>query len=143
MKQDKIGTYLLFLFTCLGTVDIFEYLLGNALLQKQDPNFIISYLFKIFDKDKDGLLSQAEVVDVLNTFFILVARNRKDETDRTPEYNLEEIKNDVSKGFGDKTQISPNELIEVCEQSSIMRNFAMNLQTTTVLSMMVGECCIQ
>jgi Ca2+-binding EF-hand superfamily protein len=103
----------------------------------------MSYLFKIFDSDKNGLLSQAEVVDVLNTFFSLISRNNNDDTQKKPDYSLEEIKNDVSNAFGDKTEISQKELFEVCENSDIIQDFGTRLQTGNMISMMVGDCGLQ
>ncbi|UJR12578.1 hypothetical protein I4U23_016754 [Adineta vaga] len=126
-----------------GMVDLFEYQLGFILISKQDVNLIINYLFKIFDSDKDGQLSQAEVVDVLNTFFSLIVRKNDDGTTEKPDYNLEEIKNDVSNAFGDKTQISQNGLFEVLEKSDIIQDFGGRLQTTNLMSMMIGDCCLQ
>jgi Ca2+-binding EF-hand superfamily protein len=103
----------------------------------------MSYLFKIFDSDKNGLLSQAEVVDVLNTFFSLISRNTNDGTHEKPDYSLEDIKNDVSNAFGDKMEISQKELFEVAEKSNVMQEFGMRLQTASMMSMMVGDCGLQ
>jgi Ca2+-binding EF-hand superfamily protein len=124
-------------------VDLFEYQLGFILVSSQNPNMIMSYLFKIFDSDKNGLLSQAEVINVLNTFFSLIVRNNDDGTQEKPNYSLEEIKNDIINAFGDKTEISQKELFEVCEKSPIIQDFGTRLQTVNMVSMLVGDCNLQ
>lgn len=112
-------------------------------MSRQDPDMMLSYVFKIFDSDKNGLLSQGEVIDVLNTFFSLISRNTNDGTPEKPTYSLEDIKNDVSIAFGDKMEISQNELLEVLEKSNIMHDFGMRLQNANMMVMLVGDCGVQ
>lgn len=118
---------------------MYEYLLTMASLTSQDPNLIIQCLFKLFDTDQDGVLNQAEVVDVLYTFHQISASNKDNSDQEEPDNSLQDIKSSVAKAFGNKTQISQQEFREILEKSEEMQQLAMRLQTVFMLGMMFDE----
>lgn len=130
----------LFCFKFLGTVDLYEYLLTMASLAAQDPSTTMQCLFKLFDSDQDGLLSQTEVVNVLHTFHQITMGNKDNiDGEEKLDNSLEDIKTSVGKAFGNKTQISQQEFREVCEKSEEIQGLAMRLHTMFMLGMLFNE----
>ncbi|CAF1274561.1 unnamed protein product [Rotaria magnacalcarata] len=122
-----------------GTVDLYEYLLVATLLANQDPKTIIKCLFKLFDCNQDGVLQQSEVVDVLYTFFSLLASSKQNEDEEKPEYSLEDIKDDVIKAFQNKTEVSEKEFYNVCMNSEIIQQVATRLGTLYTFGLIFSD----
>ena len=106
------------------------------LLSKQDFSVLRECLFKLFDSNQDGLLTQDEIVDVLYAYF-MVTSGKEDNTDgeNSKDY-LNEVKNSIKTAFGDKTQISEQEFVEVCEKSEPIQELASRIHTTYSLGLL-------
>ena len=118
---------------------MYEYLLAMASLNSQDPNITLQCLFKLFDSNQYGLLSQAEVVDVLHTFHQMSESTEDDSDQEKPDNSLDDIRSSVAKGFGDKTQISQQEFREMCEKNEEIQQLATRLHMVFMLGMLFDE----
>ncbi|CAF4481267.1 unnamed protein product, partial [Rotaria magnacalcarata] len=121
------------------TVDLYEYLLTITLLSSNDLKIMMECLFRLCDSNQDGILNEDEVIDVLYTFFRISLNNVNNNAEDKDGSSLEELRNNVSKAFNGKTQVSEQEFYEVCIKSEPIQELASRLGIAFMLGMMFDD----
>lgn len=99
----------------VGTIDFYEFLMAVALLNTDDPEKKMTWLFSLCDSDRDGLVNQDEVVEVLAILTVIghadpaSAEPSEIEVQQTKSLLEAKIKEFARKIFDDKTQVNENE----------------------------------
>ncbi|CAF1309464.1 unnamed protein product [Rotaria magnacalcarata] len=96
-------------------------------------------LFRLCDSNQDGILNEDEVIDVLYTFFRISLNNVNNNAEDKDGSSLEELRNNVSKAFNGKTQVSEQEFYEVCIKSEPIQELASRLGIAFMLGMMFDD----
>ncbi|CAM4768889.1 unnamed protein product [Rotaria magnacalcarata] len=122
-----------------NTVDLYEYLLTITLLSSNDLKIMMECLVRLCDSNQDGILNEDEVIDVLYTFFRISLNNVNNNAEDKDGSSLEELRNNVSKAFNGKTQVSEQEFYEVCIKSEPIQELASRLGIAFMLGMMFDD----
>lgn len=109
--------------SCIGTIDFYEYLLAATSFSEKYPDASGKCLFAMCDSNRDGSLSKEEFVDFLEVFMIYIRINdNNDDDDDITE--TDQVKNFVSKVFGNKAQLSLDEFREIWKNNTNLEEIA-------------------
>jgi hypothetical protein len=81
------------------------------------------------DSDRNGLVDQADVVDLWSAYLRLIHNNDGSDEDDGNVLSLEKIKSSVSKCFGDKTQLTEQEFCEAFAKNEDLDTIFPNIQS--------------
>jgi Ca2+-binding EF-hand superfamily protein len=121
-----------------GTVDFYEYALTVAVFYKKDSEVTMNCLFALCDSNRDGFLSQAEVVDVLMVSRLMKVINDDNEP-KNIENEQENVESLVNKTFTDKTQISLEKFYDVYNESAEIQDITNSIYPFAWLSMVKDD----
>jgi Ca2+-binding EF-hand superfamily protein len=121
-----------------GTVDFYEYALTVAVFYKKDSEVTMNCLFALCDSNRDGFLSQAEVVDVLMVSRLMKVINDDNEP-KNIENERENVESLVNKTFTGKTQISLEKFYDVYNESAEIQDITNSIYPFAWLSMVKDD----
>jgi Ca2+-binding EF-hand superfamily protein len=121
-----------------GTVDFYEYALTVAVFYKKDSEVTMNCLFALCDSNRDGFLSQAEVVDVLMVSRLMKVINDDNEP-KNIENKRENVESLVNKTFTGKTQISLEKFYDVYNESAEIQDITNSIYPFAWLSMVKDD----
>jgi Ca2+-binding EF-hand superfamily protein len=109
-----------------------------AVFYKKDSEVTMNCLFALCDSNRDGLLSQAEVVDVLMVSRLMKVINDDNEP-KNIENEQENVESLVNKTFTDKTQISLEKFYDVYNESAEIQDITNSIYPFAWLSMVKDD----
>ncbi|XP_074872508.1 recoverin [Carettochelys insculpta] len=106
-----------------GTLDFREYIIALHLTSSGKPGLKLEWAFSLFDVDRNGEISKAEVLEIISAIFKMIPQEEQKllpEDENTPQKRTDKLWAYFKKGDNDK--LAEGEFItEVMKNEAIMR----------------------
>jgi len=126
----------------LGKIDLYDYILGAVLLEKNDPQLSMKSLFQLCDSNHNGLLTYSDIENGLSDFFKMSTDNGVATTEQNEDPSpFNKIMAIVREAFGDNTQISEQTFAKLCTENEELKQIAdmLNENLAVTLSYATGK----